>query len=155
MALIDTIRAAASAGGSVIADEQVILPPQTEVIAKTAAANRSRTAGKPAPAQLAPVKPAPAKLAATNPAPVTHKKPVASTPGKTDIVLKKLHLAKGATIAQLIEATGWQAHSVRGFLSAVIRKKLGLTLVSEIGKGGIRRYRIVGDADVDRNSRAG
>lgn len=62
---------------------------------------------------------------------------------KTEIVLKKLRLARGATVAQLMEATGWQAHSVRGFLSAVIRKKLGLDLTSEIGKDGTRRYRLV------------
>jgi hypothetical protein len=61
---------------------------------------------------------------------------------KTSIVLKKLNAPKGATIEILMEATGWQAHSMRGFLSAVIRKKLGLNLISEIGKDGIRRYRI-------------
>ena len=61
---------------------------------------------------------------------------------KADIVLKKLRSAKGATIESLTEATGWQAHSVRGFLSATVRKKLGLPLVSEIGKDGVRRYRV-------------
>lgn len=61
---------------------------------------------------------------------------------KLDLVLKKLRLAKGATIETLMEATGWQAHSVRGFLSAVVKKKLGLTLVSDVGKDGVRRYRI-------------
>lgn len=61
---------------------------------------------------------------------------------KTELVLKKLRLARGATVAQIMEATGWQAHSVRGFLSAVVRKKLGLDLTSEMGKDGQRRYRI-------------
>jgi hypothetical protein len=42
----------------------------------------------------------------------------------------------------LMEVTGWQAHSVRGFLSADVKKKLGLALVNEIGKDGLRRYRV-------------
>ena len=61
---------------------------------------------------------------------------------KTSVVLKRLSSPKGATIEVLMEATSWQAHSVRGFLSAVVKKKLGLTLVNEIGKDGLRRYRI-------------
>lgn len=61
---------------------------------------------------------------------------------KTDLVLKKLRAVRGATIEMLMEATGWQAHSVRGFLSATVRKKLRLQLSSEVGKDGTRRYRI-------------
>lgn len=67
---------------------------------------------------------------------------------KADMVLKKLRLAKGATLDQLIDATGWQAHSVRGFLSGTVKKKLGLELSSEVGKDGARRYRIVDIASV-------
>jgi Protein of unknown function (DUF3489) len=53
-------------------------------------------------------------------------------------VLAMLHRKQGATM----KATGWQPHSVRGFLTAVVRKKLGLMLVSEkIGEE--RVYRIV------------
>ena len=62
---------------------------------------------------------------------------------KTDIVLKKLKSAKGVTAQTLMEATGWQAHSVRGFLSGTIKKKLGHELLSETGKDGQRRYRII------------
>jgi hypothetical protein len=61
---------------------------------------------------------------------------------KASIVLKKLRSAKGATLDALMEATGWQAHSVRGFLSGTVKKKLALALVSESGTGGARRYRI-------------
>lgn len=61
---------------------------------------------------------------------------------KQDIVLRLLSRKTGATIAQMMEATGWQVHSVRGFLSAVVRKKLGLTLILE-GEAGKRRYRII------------
>lgn len=62
---------------------------------------------------------------------------------KAEQILKKLGTPKGVTIPQMMEATGWQAHSVRGFLSGVVRKKLGQGLVSEVGKDRLRRYRIV------------
>lgn len=61
---------------------------------------------------------------------------------KSDDVLKLLRASKGASVNELMKATGWQSHSVRGFLSGTVRKKLGLTLTSEGGKDGVRRYRI-------------
>lgn len=66
---------------------------------------------------------------------------------KASVIVKKLCSARGATIEALVQLTGWQAHSVRGFLSGTVRKRLGLNLTSQVGKDGTRRYRIEGRAD--------
>ena len=57
-------------------------------------------------------------------------------------LLELLRRPAGATIAALTEASGWQQHSVRGFLAGVVRKKLGLELVSAI-EADRRTYRII------------
>lgn len=61
---------------------------------------------------------------------------------KQDLVLSMLRRPDGVTIATVMAATGWQAHSVRGFFAGVVRKKLGLSLTSEMGNSG-RVYRSV------------
>lgn len=63
------------------------------------------------------------------------------TDSKQAQVIRMLRAPSGATIAAMVAATGWQQHSVRGFLAGVVRKKFGLNLVSEAGDGG-RVYRI-------------
>jgi len=54
--------------------------------------------------------------------------------------------APGATIEQMTKLTGWQAHTVRGTISGVLRKRLGLNVSCADGDAGTRVYRIVGNA---------
>jgi hypothetical protein len=60
---------------------------------------------------------------------------------KSSLILKLLGRANGATVKEIATATSWQDHSVRGFLSGTLKKKLGLIVESEIIDGA-RHYRI-------------
>src|SRR5690606_2130014 len=62
---------------------------------------------------------------------------------KQDAVIALLRRREGATIEEMMAATGWQAHSVRGFMSGALKKRLGLEVVSKKdARTGERRYRI-------------
>ena len=62
---------------------------------------------------------------------------------KKQIAVSLLQRSKGASIAEMQRAMGWQAHSVRGFLAATVKKMQGVTLISEKPDAGPRRYRVV------------
>src|ERR1017187_1709379 len=63
---------------------------------------------------------------------------------KTAQVLHLLQRSGGATLKELMKATGWQAHSVRGFLSGALGKKMGLVVTSTKAEDGERRYSVKG-----------
>ena len=59
------------------------------------------------------------------------------------LLVELLRRDGGASLDELVQATGWQPHSVRGAISSTVRKKLGLTVVSETIEGRGRVYRII------------
>ena len=89
------------------------------------------------------------------PAVTRSKSPTASAvaPGKTArtaaragtksaTVINLLKSKSGASLAEMMNVTGWQAHSVRGFLAGSLRKRHGLNAESERAADGERRYRV-------------
>jgi hypothetical protein len=83
------------------------------------------------------------KAKATKKAPKGGKKAGGARDGsKAQKIIELLKRPEGATLAAIMKATDWQAHSVRGFLSGTIRKKLGLNVVSTKAEDGERTYSI-------------
>lgn len=69
----------------------------------------------------------------------------APPPTKHTLLIALLERKGGATIDELKRATGWQAHSVRGTMSGILKKRLGLTVQAEL-KNGVRHYQIITSA---------
>lgn len=90
--------------------------------------------------EAAPAKPRPAKYSIPKSVESRKSKPRGNTKQAEMITL--LQRAKGATLDELVAATGWQAHTVRGAMSGALKKKLGLTIESEKVEARGRVYRI-------------
>ena len=61
---------------------------------------------------------------------------------KTATILEMLKRPGGATAKELLKATGWQPHSLRGFISGTLGKKMGLAVTSTKGEDGERSYSV-------------
>jgi hypothetical protein len=107
--------------------------------AKKAAKEAKSTSKKAPAAKLAAkkeAKPASKKAAKVNEAKVPREF------SKKAIVLDLLRRPKGATMAEIAKATDWQNHSIRGFISGNLTKKMGLSVESTKNEAGDRVYRV-------------
>ena len=89
-----------------------------------------------------PKEPASEAPASPQPAAPKERKPREGT--KQQQMIDLLRRPKGATLAEIVEATGWQSHTVRGALAGALKKKLGLDVTSEKEGERGRVYRVVG-----------
>jgi hypothetical protein len=88
---------------------------------------------------VATAKPKPGKKAPKGRTKANAAKPARSG-SKTAKILEMLRRPGGASARELLKATGWQPHSLRGFLSGTVGKKVGLSLTSTKGDDGERVY---------------
>ena len=111
--------------------EATTTAPETAGAAPKAAKGARRTA-----------KGAPKKAKATKAARTKDGAPQAREGSKKAIVLDLLRRKDGASLDEIAERTGWQRHSIRGFLSGAVAKKMGMTVESAKNEAGERRYKI-------------
>ena len=110
----------------------------------TSRSDRSKSVGRNGAAQTTARKTTKFKVGKQS-AVIQRQQTFAEQPGHSESkqarIIAMLRMPNGTTIDEMVRATGWQQHSVRGFLAGVIRKKLSLNLVSAAAEGG-RIYRI-------------
>ena len=89
---------------------------------------------------LKPASPAPTKTAKK----AAKAAPDAREGSKKATVLDLLRRTNGASLTEIMTETGWQAHTVRGFISGTLTKKMGLAVESLRGEDKVRTYRVAG-----------
>ncbi len=120
-----------------VAEQSASPAPATKKASKKASKKTSKKEAKPA-----------SKKASKKEAKPASKKTSKATDGqpregsKKAIVLDLLRRKNGATMAEIAKATDWQNHSIRGFISGTLTKKMGLTVESSKNEAGDRVYRI-------------
>ena len=117
---------------------------QPTTASEPAESDRARAAARKAPSATTKAK-STRKPGRGKKAPKRRPKAKPDKPGqgsKTALVIALLEKSKGASLAELMKATGWQAHSVRGFLSGTLCKKMGLKVQSSKRGDGERVYSI-------------
>ena len=132
-----------------VAEQGATVAPEKASSKKTASpqkgAPKSQKAAKGAkPKAAASAKPKKATPAKATKAPKAAKPKAAGVRAgsKTETILDLLRRPKGATLPEIMEASSWQAHSCRGFISGTLGKKMGLTVKSEKRDDGTRVYSI-------------
>jgi hypothetical protein len=105
-------------------------------------ANKAKAAGKQAKQPKSTAKAKPAKAVKGKRGKAGGKPGAARDGSKKATVLALLRRKNGATLGEIMKATGWMAHSVRGFISGALGKKMGLTMDSVRRDDGERVYSI-------------
>jgi hypothetical protein len=135
--------AAVGAQGAAVATEKAAAKKIATSKKGTPKGQKSAKAAKPKPASASKTKKAtPVKATAKSPKAAKPEEKGVRAGSKTATILDLLRRAKGASLAEIMEATSWQAHSCRGFISGTLGKKMGLTVKSEKRDDGTRVYSI-------------
>lgn len=86
----------------------------------------------------------PASEAPASPQPAAPKERKPREGTKQQQMIDLLRRPTGATLVEIVEATGWQQHTIRGAMAGALKKKLGLTITSEKDEARGRVYRLCG-----------
>jgi hypothetical protein len=151
--------ASAQPAGST-AEDEAFTPPaflQREAAARATKAAREAERGSPAPTAAAdgPSTPKPARTKPTRPRKAAKAKAAPAAPSeprtpkqregtKQALLIAMLRRPEGASVPEVVEATGWQGHTVRGAMFGALKKRLGLEVTSDKVEGRGRVYRVAG-----------